>query len=65
MNQSRLKSPVLWTGLASIVFLIMGNYGFYDVIGMPEGTLRAIVDTIFGIAGIVGVTNNPTDKVKF
>lgn len=65
MKQNRFQSKVFWIGVASIIFLLMGNYGLYDLIGMPEGTFKTIVETglnlVFSAGAVIGVGNNPTD----
>jgi len=63
--QNRLKSPVLWAGIASIFFILAGNYGLYNLIHIPEGSIRTIVDILFGIFGMGAVANNPTNLKGF
>jgi uncharacterized membrane protein len=64
-NKDRLKSPFLWTGLASIFILLMGNYGLWDYIGMQEGIFRELVNLVLGLFGSIGVINNPTDPINW
>jgi uncharacterized membrane protein len=65
MKQSRYKSKIFWLGVLSILFLLMSNYGLYDVIQMPEGTFREIINTLCVMFGVFAVGNNPTDKEHF
>jgi len=62
---ARLKSPVFWVGMISIFYIIAGNYGLYDLMGISEDNVRMIIDIIMGIFGGVAVANNPTDSEKF
>ena len=62
MTQNRFKSKVFWTGIVSIILLIGGNYGLWDVIGMTSETFKILADLIFGALGAIGVFNNPTDS---
>lgn len=63
--QNRFKSKIFWVGVFSILCLLMGNYGLYDLIAMPEGTFKTVVETglnlIFGAGGIIGTANDPTN----
>jgi uncharacterized membrane protein len=59
--KERLKSPVLWTSIASLVIILMGNYGLWDYIGMSEGVFRETINGILAVAVALGVVNNPTD----
>lgn len=65
MKQSRYKSKVFWLGILSILFLLMSNYGLYDIIRMPEGIFREIINTLCVMFGLIAVGNNPTNKIGF
>lgn len=69
----RLKSPVVWAGIISIVGLIFttAGFGFEDV-----PTWEALFDVIMSIltspaklgliiVALYGLLNNPTNKEKF
>ena len=61
-TQNRFKSKVFWTGIVSIILLIGGNYGLWDVIGMTSETFQTLANLVFGVLGAIGVLNNPTDS---
>ena len=61
-EQNRLKSPVLWLSLA---ILIINQLGLHELIGIDEGTLKVIIDSIITILVALGIYNNPTAKDKF
>lgn len=61
----RLKSPVVITGIITVILITMSNYGLYDYIGMPEGTVRDIINILLGLLNIVAIGNNPTDKENY
>lgn len=62
MEQNRFKSKVFWVGVVSIIILLGGNYGLWDVIGMTSDTFQSLANMIFGALGAIGVFNNPTDS---
>ena len=61
MTQNRFKSKVFWVGIVSIIVLVGGNYGLWDVIGMTSDTFQALANLVFATLGAIGVLNNPTD----
>ena len=61
MTQNRFKSKVFWVGIVSIIVLVGGNYGLWDVIGMTSETFQALANLVFATLGTIGVLNNPTD----
>lgn len=58
MTQNRLKSPVLWAGVLGLVALVAKNWFGVEIPGWDE-----ITTAVLGILAVVGVVNNPTDKV--
>jgi uncharacterized membrane protein len=60
--QNRFLSPVLWLGL---ITLIINQLGFTDVLGINEGNMKIIIDSIITILVALGIYNNPTAKDKF
>lgn len=65
MNQSRLKSPVVWASLASLVLFILKTYGLLAPIGLTEESFKELTALIFGAATAFGILNNPTSKDTF
>jgi uncharacterized membrane protein len=62
ISQDRLKSPVLWAGVVSVIVLLMGNYGLWDFIGMTEPVFKNLADLLLVVLGLLGVINDPTNK---
>jgi uncharacterized membrane protein len=62
---ARLKSPVFWVGMISLFYIIAGNYGLYEIMGISEENVRMIIDIIMGLFGGFAVANNPTDSEHF
>jgi len=63
MEQSRWRSPVLWTTIVSLVLGLLMQLG---VIGDAENKqVMMIVGTILELLSVVGILNNPTDKKNF
>ena len=60
-KQNRFKSKVFWAGIVSIIILVGGNYGLWDVIGMTSETFQTLANLVFAALGTIGVLNNPTD----
>ena len=40
MNQNRLKSPVVWSTIATGLFAILGEWGLYGTTGLNEEVLQ-------------------------
>lgn len=63
MEQSRWRSPVLWSTVASLVLGLLMQLG---VIGDAENKhIMEIVGTILELAAVFGILNNPTNKEHF
>jgi uncharacterized membrane protein len=56
--QSRWKSPVLWAGIASVIYLVAKNWFGFEIPAWADISSEIIAILTL----IVGVTNNPTDK---
>lgn len=65
MEQNRFRSKVVWTSIAAIVALLMSNYNLWQFIGMQEGLFTQLVEMVLGVLVLVGILNNPTDKVNW
>ena len=61
-KQTRFKSPV---AIASVVILLLNQLGLKEIIGLDEGAIRVIIDSVFAILVTLGIFNNPTSKTKF
>lgn len=63
MEQSRWRSPVLWSTVASLVVGLLMQIG---VIGDAENKhIMEIVGTVLELFAVFGILNNPTDKDNF
>ena len=65
MKQNRLKSKVVWAGLVSLLMIIMGNYGLYDLIGMKSDVFQTVANSVLTLLVGFGVLNNGTDPDHF
>lgn len=61
----RYKSKVVWISVMSLVVLILSKCGLLSKIGIDEGTLKIVIDSILSILVIFGILNNPTNKEGF
>ena len=55
--QSRLKSPVLWVSIATLVAFVLKTYFEYEI---PQ--FDKLVDLILIVASGLGIVNNPVNK---
>lgn len=65
IKQDRLKSKYLWVAVISLVAMVLGNYGLYDAIGMTSDVFQNVANAVLNIAVLVGIVNDPTDKVNW
>ena len=59
MDQSRWKSPVLWTAILSLIALVAKNWIGFQIPGWDE-----ITTGILAVLAAFGVINNPTSKTN-
>lgn len=65
MNQSRLKSKVVWLSIAVMILQLIGHLGVYEKIGVTEDTLKVAIDGVLNILVLFGILNNPTNSEGF
>ncbi|MFA5130437.1 MAG: phage holin [Patescibacteria group bacterium] len=65
MDQSRWKSPVLWTSLFALLYILLDNFGILKQIGIDAEEWNNIIDLVLVILAGFGIMNNPTSKTKF
>jgi len=56
--QNRLRSPILWIGVASLLTLVLKEWFGYEI-----PAFDSILDSVLGVLALIGVVNNPTNKV--
>jgi len=61
-NQNRFTSPVLWI---SLFMLIVNQLGLHQLLGLDEGNLKIITDSLITILLATGIINNPVARDKF
>lgn len=59
-NQNRLKSKVLWLGIATQIGIILITLGIFDDTMLEN--YKVIVNAILVILSTFSIINNPTDK---
>lgn len=62
---NKWKNYGLWVSVASLLTLLMGNYGLYEIIGMDSETFQQAIDIILVILAGAGVISNPTSGKGF
>jgi len=65
MTQSRWKSPVFWSAVVAQVISLGQLTGMWVKLGIDAGMLGDVVAGVLQIGVLVGLLNNPTDKVNF
>lgn len=65
MEQSRWKSKVLWMAIIAQVVALLGMFGVYNLIGITQDWLQGVLTGVLELLVILGVVNNPTDKVNW
>ena len=63
MNQSRLKSPILWSAIIAQVLAILVAVGIIDV--GESDIVNTVVGAILQVLILLGVLNNPTKPECF
>jgi len=61
-KQNRFTSPVVWL---SVAILIINQLGLQELVGINEGNLKIIIDSVITILITLGVINNPTSQDHF
>lgn len=58
--KKRLRNYGFWVSLASLVLLLLNNFGVY----IDESKYNGIVDSILAILVLLGILNDPTTEKK-
>ena len=65
MEQNRFKSKVLWMAIVAQVVALGQLTGAFKAIGIDAGLAGDIAAGVLQLLVLVGVLNNPTDKINF
>ncbi|MDP4094885.1 MAG: phage holin [Bacillota bacterium] len=57
---SRWQSKGLWVSLASIICLLFSTFGLYDMLGITNADLQALISSILAFLTAAGVLSDPT-----
>jgi uncharacterized membrane protein len=63
MTQNRYRSPVLWAAVAAQIISVIGLVGGWDAIGVSDSVVKGVVTAVLEILTLVGILNDPTNKV--
>jgi len=55
--QNRLRSPILWVGVASLLTIVLKEWFGYEI-----PAFDAIVESVLGVLALIGIVNNPVNK---
>ena len=61
-RNNRFTSPVLLSGIASALILLLGEWGLYEKIGIKQEVIQHTIDFILFVYTSFAVTNNPKKK---
>jgi hypothetical protein len=64
-TQPKWKSKIFWTGIASLVLMAFGNFGLYQLFGIPQGLVQDIINFAFTAAGVFGIWNDSSDAINY
>lgn len=64
-KQPRWKSLVMWTSIASAVWVILSATGLAEKWGIEQTTAKTVFDAVCTILVAFGILNNPTDGNNF
>lgn len=64
-KQPRWKSLVMWTSIASAVWVIISATGLAEKWGIEQTTAKTVFDAVCTILVAFGILNNPTDGNNF
>ena len=64
-KQPRWRSLVMWTSIASAVWVIISATGLAEKWGIEQTTAKTVFDAVCTILVAFGILNNPTDGNNF
>lgn len=64
-TQPKWKSKYFWAALGSLVLLILGNWGLFEVVGLTSDAAKAIIDAALVAATALGVFNDSSDATNW
>ena len=64
-DQDRIKSPVLWTSIFSLILLVFNTFGLFELMGIEESNVKNLFDGILTVGVAYGIFNNPTNGEGF
>jgi len=65
MEQSRWKSPVLWSAIAAQVIALMQMTGAFEAMGLDAGLVGDVIAGVLQMLVLFGILNSPTNKDAF
>lgn len=65
MEQSRWRSPVLWSAVFAQILAIGQYTGLWAKIGIDTGMVGDVVASVLQLLILFGVLNNPTSQDTF
>ena len=65
MEQSRWRSPVVWSAIAAQVISLFQITGLFEKMGIDAGLVGDVIAGVLQLAVIVGILNSPTSKDRF
>lgn len=63
--QPKYRSLYFWTGIVSLVMMLMGNFGLYERIGISEGFIRDFTNALLTFLASVGVFNDSGNATQW
>lgn len=64
-EQSRWRSPVVWSAIFGLIVAVCGAFGIWEKIGITAEEFTKIATAFGALLAAFGVVNNPKSKNKF
>ena len=65
MEQSRWRSPVLWTAIVAQIVAIGQFTGIWVKFGIDTGMIGDVVASVLQLLVLFGIMNSPTSQDRF
>ena len=64
-EQSRWRSPVVWSSILAVIMTTFSVFGIWDKIGITAAGFNEIAGAVGALLAAFGIINNPTSKNRF
>lgn len=61
-TQSRWRSPVMWSSIATGLLTLLGEWGLYEAVGVKPELIQHTISFILSMFTAFGILNSPTNR---